>query len=231
MRKVSKISLLFQEIYLSKGTIISLIISNLILIVASIFFSFKLNNEYYFNYDKIHNEYLSTMYTLLIIISSFNIIFMVMNEAKGNNSSIDSMLESSLGRKRIILSKYIAYMKIVVFESVISYLAIIIPPYFFYKLFKIDNVIYLYYLLSLIEILAISLFIAHLFKNYFSLSVLVIYILIKMIIKKEELSFVIPLSIFKDNGIIIESPMYYLSFFIVSFFIFDYIIYNFQEHR
>lgn len=224
--RLLKISDFYIRTYLTKGSIIALILSYSISLTYSIY-TICINYESYsFNSYLINESYLDNSFNILNIMLVFIIAFILLKEANLVSDSSNIMLESSFKRGYIFISKEIAIISLVFILSTTYYLIFYVPPYFFFDLFKIDFLISFINLeLYLIIISQCFLLVNYLFKNYFVTLVFAIIVILLALFNNSYISYMIPLLKTNDSKFIFDINFYYSIMYLIIIFILNYFIY------
>lgn len=225
--KLLKISNFYTKSYLSKGSLISILVSFLIVSIYCIYNCVSNTKNYYYSYLEINELYIENSFNVLNIILIFIISFIFIREANLLSDSSNLMLESSFKRSYIFIAKQISIISIVFCISLAYYLILFIPPYFNFKLFKFDFFTsYLRLLLYLLIIIELLLMFDYLFKNYFISSIIGIVILIISFINNLYLSYIIPIAKVIEQNISFDINIYYAIMYLLIILVIDFILYN-----
>ena len=226
---MNRIIKLYFEILLNKSTIVTIILINLISIASSLVLANSLNNDYYFNYLKIHNDYLEIIIKLHMLVIMLFVFFLAIHEIR--QTSITSMLESSLGRRKIFISKYITYLLIALSLGSLNFISLMIVPFFMYPLFELNIYSYIPSLIFTTSSVTLVLFITHVFKNIVLVLIYYSLIMINMLINNNIFSYFTTTIQVENGSLKLDSPLYYEISICMLIFILDYIVYFCQEHR
>ncbi len=224
--KLLKISDFFIKTYLSKGSVIAIIISYIVSLSYSIYTIFNNLSSYYYDSNLVNSSYLSNSFNLLNIILIFIISFILLKEANLVSDSASVMLESSFTRISIFISKQIAVISLVFILSCSYFLIFYVPPYIFFNLFKIEFLkSYCILFLYLIIISELFLFFDYLFKNFFITSVFAIMLIILSLFQNSYISYFVPLVKIENNCIVFDINIFYAIMYLTIIFLLNSIIY------
>ena len=223
--KIIKLSKIYTKLYLSKSSIISLIISSILILIYVFYHIIDNSSNYFIYYEKININYLDSSFNILKISLVFIILFLIFREANLLQDSFDVMIESSSGRNNVFIAKQITLISLVVIISLLYFLILYCPIYYVYKLFKLNLLkSYLTLLLFLIETLEVALFINYLFKNSFISLLFGLILVIKGFVNNNVLDYLIPTLVVNQN-ISFNVSIYYVLCYIILFTLLNYIIY------
>ena len=224
--RLLKISDFYIRTYLTKGSIIALIVSYIISLIYSLYTILTNYDSYYLNSYLINDNYLDNSFNILNIMLVFIIAFILLKEANLVSDSSNVMLEPSFKRGYVYLSKQIAVVSLVFILSTTYFLIFYVPPFFFFNLFKID---FLKSFINLeIYLLIISqcfLLINYLFKNYFITLVFAIIIILLALFNNSYISYALPLLKVSDKKFIFDINWYYSIMYLIIIYILNYIVY------
>lgn len=224
--RLLKITDFYIKTYLTKGSIIALIVSYIISLIYSLYTILTNYDSYYLNSYLINGNYLDNSFNILNIMLVFIIAFILLKEANLVSDSSNVMLESSFKRGYVYLSKQIAVVSLIFILSTTYFLIFYVPPFFFFNLFKIDFLISFINLeIYLLIISQCFLLINYLFKNYFITLVFAIIIILLALFNNSYISYALPLVKVSDKKFIFDINWYYSIMYLIIIYILNYIVY------
>lgn len=226
MKKILTLVRIYDKTFNSKFKIISYVISALILLVFSVYSLIISRNEYFYDYRLFEYNYFATSSNLLVILLIFIIMLSFFKEGSLCDNSLNVMLEADSGREYVFFAKQLSFINSIFIISSSLYIAVFIPPFHFYILFKIPFLKnYLILFLYLLILLELFLFFDYLFKNYYISFAIGIIAIIFSFIKSNYLSYIIPTLRYDNFKFYFDISIYYVILYGVIIFMLNFIIY------
>lgn len=185
---------LYNNFHLNKISISFIIISSILLmysVASCIDIDFN-SIEDLRNYNALKNIFIFDIYNILEIVISMFVIILSFMELYNNAHLFDIVLIAKEKKIKVLASKLISYLGIVVFYiTIIFSLVIIIAVSGFRDIFIIEDILVLYRYCLIIGILTllVSIILLTLFKNYFANFILLLFVIVKRIFLESNNNF------------------------------------------
>ncbi len=230
-----KLIYLYNNFHLNKITISFIVISTILLMFSiQSCIDIDLNNlEDLRNYNALKSIFIFDIYNIIELIVSMFVIILSFMELYNNSHLFDVVLIAKEGKLKVLTSKLISYLGIVIlYITIIFLLIMIIGVSGFMDVYILDEIftLYLYTLLIGILTLLLSIILLTLFKNYFANFALLLFIIVKRIIlegNNEFLNKVIPYINTKNITISISPTL--IIIYIFSLVSICFIIFKFKD--
>lgn len=220
---------IYNKIILRKSSVITFILSVVLILGIILYMLIDQKNGYLMYSDIVHQNYISTLGTIITVSIVFLITFFTQRESNLLTDSFDVMIETKKGRTYVFFVKQIVYISFCLLFSLIFYILSFLTPYFIFDLFKIDFLFsFLSYFLFSLTTLELALFINYLTKNFFVTLMFSLVVVIKEMINLPNINYIIPGIIF-ENGIVLDTDYLYNVIYVIMFIILNYILYRFKD--